>query len=303
MRFNASRRNVLAAGLGLLAVTVAGCTKAVQARTAPTAGSAIPPLAAIPPTPVSNAAAPRTTSPSTASATSASPVTAGSSAPHSPVSVPRPSKSPVTTSATRAAGPARQVAQGPVDRPRVALTFHGFGDVSYARQIMQIAKSKNARITVMAVGTWLADNPEIGREILAGGHDLGNHTLSHLDINSLPQDQMRTEVVGCRDILQRTTGTPGSYFRQSQSPTANSALLAIAGQAGYRTCLSYNVDSLDFTDPGAHAIRVNVAAAGPGAIVSMHLGHSGTVTALPFILDDLKRRGLAAVTVTKLLSA
>lgn len=204
---------------------------------------------------------------------------------------------------TQPSGPARQVAQGPVDRHRVALTFHGAGDISFARQILQIARSKNAHITVMAVGTWLADNPQIGREILAAGHEIGNHTLSHLDINSLPEDQMRTEVVGCRDILQRTTGMPGSYFRQSQSQTANSALLAIAGQAGYRTCLSYNVDSMDFTDPGAHAVRANVAAAGPGAIVSMHLGHSGTVTALPDVLDDLKRRGLVAVTVTKLLSA
>lgn len=185
----------------------------------------------------------------------------------------------------------------------MALTFHGAGDIGYARQILQIARSKNAHITVMAVGTWLADNPEIGREILAAGHEIGNHTLSHLDINSLPEGQMRTEVVGCRDVLQRTTGTPGTYFRQSQAQTANSALLAIAGQAGYRVCLSYNLDSLDFTDPGARAVRANVAAAGPGAIVSMHLGHSGTVTALPGVLDDLKRRGLAAVTVTKLLSA
>ena len=182
------------------------------------------------------------------------------------------------------------------------MTFHGGGDISYARQILQIARSKKARITVMAVGTWLADNPQIGREVLAAGHDIGNHTLSHLDINSLTEDQMRAEVIGCRDILQRTTGTPGSYFRQSQSQTANRQLLAVAGRAGYQVCLSYNLDSMDWTDPGAQAVRENVAAAGPGAIVSMHLGHSDTVTALPGILDDLAKRGLSAVTVTTLLS-
>jgi peptidoglycan/xylan/chitin deacetylase (PgdA/CDA1 family) len=185
----------------------------------------------------------------------------------------------------------------------VALTFHGAGDLSYARQILQIAHSKNARITVMAVGTWLAANPLIGREILAGGHDIGNHTLSHVDINSLPPEQMRAEVVGCREILLRTTGTPGAYFRQSQSQTANRELLRVAGEAGYRTCLSYDLDSMDWTDPGARAVRDNVAAAGPGSIVSMHLGHSDTVSALPGILDDLRRRGLSAVTVTTLLSS
>jgi len=209
---------------------------------------------------------------------------------------------PVSTTA-RPAGPARQIAHGPRDRPQVALTFHGFGDIAYAREVLQIAHAKNAHLTVMAVGTWLAENPGIGKEILVGGHDLGNHTLSHLDINSLPPDGMRAEVIGCRDILQRTTGTPGSYFRQSQSQTANKELLQIAGKAGYRVCLSYDLDSMDWTDPGPRTVRANVAAAGPGSIVSMHLGHSGTVTALPGILDDLAGRGLSAVTVTKLLSS
>lgn len=58
----------------------------------------------------------------------------------------------------------------------------------------------------MAVGTWLAKTPHIGREILAAGHDVGNHTLSRADINSLTEARIRTEVFRCRDILQRTTG-------------------------------------------------------------------------------------------------
>jgi peptidoglycan/xylan/chitin deacetylase (PgdA/CDA1 family) len=184
----------------------------------------------------------------------------------------------------------------------VALTFHGAGDISYAREILSIARAKNAALTVMAVGTWLSDNPEIGRQILAGGHDLGNHTLTHLDINSLPPQGMRNEVIGCRDILLRTTGHPGSYFRQSQSPTAIPQLLSIAGAAGYRICLSYDLDSMDWTDPGAQVVRENLAAARSGSIVSMHLGHRGTVDALPAILDDLAARGLHAVTVTTLLT-
>ncbi|MFZ5851927.1 MAG: polysaccharide deacetylase family protein, partial [Actinomycetota bacterium] len=38
-----------------------------------------------------------------------------------------------------------------------------------------------------------------------------------------------------------------------------------------------------------------------GSIVSLHLGHPGTVAALPAILDDLRGKGLAAVTVSQLL--
>jgi len=207
-----------------------------------------------------------------------------------------------STAPLRHTGPAVQVVHGPRNRRAVALTFHGAGEINLATQILTIAKAKNAAITVMAVGTWLADHPQIGREILAGHHQIGNHTFSHLDINALPIDQMRGEVVKCRQVLMTTVGTPGSYFRQSQSQTASDRLRQVAADAGYPVCLSYDLDSMDWTDPGPAAIRSNMLAAVPGSIVSMHLGHAGTVQALPDVLDDLTRRGLAAVTVGTLLS-
>lgn len=207
-----------------------------------------------------------------------------------------------STAPLRHTGPAVQVAHGPRNRRAVALTFHGAGDIALATQILTIVKAKSAAITVMAVGTWLADNPQIGREILAGHHQIGNHTFSHLDINALPIDQMRDEVVKCRQVLMKTTGTPGSYFRQSQSQTASDRLKQVAADAGYPVCLSYDLDSMDWTDPGPAAISRNMLAAVPGSIVSMHLGHAGTVQALPDVLDNLTRRGLAAVTVGTLLS-
>ena len=303
MPANSSRRTVITAGLGLLTVVVAGCTKAVQARLSPspaptTAATSISPAA----TPASAAEVVPTAVPKPAS-TSAAPLSVH---PHPTTSSTAGThRVPVRTPTTRPsgpAGPAVQIAHGPGTRPNVALTFHGAGDIAYAREILKIARAKKAHLTVMAVGTWLSDNPAIGREILAGGHELGNHTLSHLDINSLSPEGMRTEVIGCRDILQRTTGSPGTYFRQSQSPTASDVLRQVVGTAGYRVCLSYDLDSMDWTDPGAQAVRDNLAAARPGSIVSMHLGHQGTVEALPGILDDLTTRGLRAVTVTTLLA-
>jgi peptidoglycan/xylan/chitin deacetylase (PgdA/CDA1 family) len=67
--------------------------------------------------------------------------------------------------------------------------------------------------------------------------------------------------------------------------------------------VSYDVDSLDYSDPGPDAIASTVlGSTRPGSIVSLHFGHSGTVTALPAILRGLARRGLRPVTLTELLS-
>ena len=287
---NVSRRSLIGAGLLVAAAGLAGCSKAVQAALTTTSAPTGTPMS---------------TSGATGSATTALGVSASSVVPSTPWSTDRPSaaaSSASTVPAPSPSGSAVEIAHGPRAKPRVALTFHGAGDVGLARRILQIAKARGARITVMVVGTWLSDNPGIAAEILAGGHQLGNHTWSHQDINSMPEGDMRQEVIRCRDLLMQIAGTPGAYFRPSQTATANALMKQVAGAAGYAISLSYDVDSMDYTDPGAAAVRQNMAAAQAGSIVSMHLGHQDTIDALPGVLDDLNARGLAAVTVGELLA-
>jgi peptidoglycan/xylan/chitin deacetylase (PgdA/CDA1 family) len=183
----------------------------------------------------------------------------------------------------------------------VALTFHGAGDPQIARQLLAIFAANHAKVTVFAVGTWLAADPRIAGEIVAAGHELGNHTYSHLDIDSLPEAAAAQEIVRCRDLLVAQVGSGGTYFRQSQAQNATPLVRRLAGQAGYPVCLSYDIDSLDYTDPGPTAVRQNVATAQPGSIVSMHFGHQGTVDAMPQVLADLAARGLTPVTAGTLL--
>jgi peptidoglycan/xylan/chitin deacetylase (PgdA/CDA1 family) len=65
------------------------------------------------------------------------------------------------------------------------------------------------------------------------------------------------------------------------------------------------VDPADWTNPGSGAVygRV-VGATRPGSIVLMHDGggsRSGTLAALPGIIDSLRGRGYRFVTVSRLL--
>lgn len=183
----------------------------------------------------------------------------------------------------------------------VALTFHGGDDPGTARAILAVCAERDARITVLAIGTWLAENPTMAAEILGGGHDLGNHTWSHPVLSELGEEEVREEIVRCRDLLVAQTGSPGAFFRTSSGQHASPLILREAGLAGYSTCLSYDVDPEDWTDPGADAVRAGVAEAPAGSIVSLHFGHPGTVDALPGILDDLTGRGLQPVAASMLL--
>lgn len=196
-----------------------------------------------------------------------------------------------------------QIAHGPRTRPQVALTFHGQGDPAIAEAVLGEAEKGGARVTVLAVGTWLDEHPDIARRILDGGHDLGNHTLSHLDINAMSEADANAEIRGCAERLTRLTGSIGTWFRPSRTPRASPLVERLARTAGYPHTLSYDVDSLDFTSPGAPAVtRTVMGEVRAGSIVSLHFGYADTVAALPAVLEELHRRGLHAVTTTELLS-
>lgn len=223
----------------------------------------------------------------------------------SPASSPAgPTPRPAVSADPSAGGLAAEVVHGPRDRPLVALTFHGQGDPALATALLAEAERAGARVTVLAVGSWLDQHRQMARRIIDGGHELGNHTQRHLDINSMSEAGAFMEIRECADLLRRLTGSAGHWFRPSRTPHATSAVQRAARRAGYRHCLSYDVDSLDYTDPGAAAVgRTVLRAVRPGSVVSLHLGHPGTVAAMPAILDGLRRRGLRAVTATALLTA
>ena len=191
-----------------------------------------------------------------------------------------------------------EVVHGPRDKPNVALTFHGQGDPAQVKALLDELEHAGARVTVLAVGSWLDAQPAMAKRVLDGGHELGNHTQNHLAVT-----KAFTEIDACASRLKRLTGSIGTWFRPSQTQFSTPTVRAQATKVGYPTCLSYDLDSTDSTDPGAAAVvRTTLAGVQHGSIVSLHFGHAGTVSALPEILDGLRQRGLHPVTMTELMA-
>jgi peptidoglycan/xylan/chitin deacetylase (PgdA/CDA1 family) len=141
----------------------------------------------------------------------------------------------------------------------------------------------------------------MARRILDGGHELGNHTQNHAAIAEMSPARTYAEIDACAQQLKELTGSIGTWFRPSQTQYATPTIQAQAARVGYPTCLSYDLDSLDYTDPGADlVVNTTLRAAQNGSIVSLHFGHADTVAALPRVLDGLRQRGLHPVTMTEL---
>jgi peptidoglycan/xylan/chitin deacetylase (PgdA/CDA1 family) len=232
---------------------------------------------------------------------SAAPTATGSPSPG-----PSPTGSPSPTAPALpplAAGTPEEVVSGPRNRQQVALTFHGQGDPKLATALLEAAEQHGAKVTVLAVGSWLDEQPQMAQRILSGGHELGNHTQNHLDITSMSPDQAYAEITACADRLKRLTGSIGRWFRPSEAQYATTQVKEQAHRAGYEHILSFDLDPRDYQDPGADVVQRRIlGAVKPGSIVALHMGHQGTVDALPAVLTALQQRGLSAVTASQLCS-
>ncbi|MFE9248339.1 polysaccharide deacetylase family protein [Streptomyces sp. NPDC007088] len=233
-----------------------------------------------------------------ATAVPASPLAGGTAGPARPVG----GATAVSRSPRRLPGQPEQIEHGPRSRPRVALTFDGDGEPRTARAMLRTLAEHRVHATVLAVGTWLGADPGLARAILDGGHELGNHTEHHRDINALPEAEARAEIEDCARRLRRLTGGIGAWFRPSRAHDANTVVRALARKAGYPHVLSYDIAPLDYRDPGSAAVTRRVLdAARPGGIITLNMGRAGTLEALPDILDGLGRRGLDVGTASALL--
>ncbi|MFJ8044371.1 polysaccharide deacetylase family protein [Kitasatospora sp. NPDC096147] len=276
---NADRRTVLRSAAGLATAAALGALSACSAAEPPAAEgpASPPPLPSAAPT----ASAPPSPSPS-ASPTATRPVVVPAFAPLAP-------------------GTPAEVVNGPRNRPEIALTFHGEGDPAQATALLERAEQHGVKLTVLAVGRWLDQQPQMAERILRGGHELGNHTQNHRDLNALTPDQVHAEIAECAERLQRLTGSIGRWFRPSAAQYASKVVREQARLVGYEHCLSFDVDPHDYTDPGADLLqRRLLRTVRSGSVVALHMGHQGTVDALPGLLDGLHRMGLQPVTASQL---
>lgn len=292
------RRWFLLSGAVVAAAVACGRAGTDSAGTAGTDGT----LPAAEPAPPTTSGAPATAGTSAAGATTSAPASSTTSTGKAGSSPTSSSNSPTT----RAATTARFITNGDRGTRDVALTFHTNGDLGQVRSVLDIVEGRRLAITAFVVGNWLDANPSMGGRLVQGGHEVANHTYTHPTFEKLSAATMASEITKCRDVLARTTnGGGGTWFRLSGTDDGtaapSAAAMKAAGDAGYRGVIGFDVDPFDYKDPGKQAvIDRTLAAAQPGSIISLHMGHPGTIEALPAILDGLQSRDLHPVTLSTL---
>ncbi len=198
-----------------------------------------------------------------------------------------------------------EVDRGPRGRGRVALTFDGGGPADPAPRILEVLREHDLRVTIFLTGRWAEEHPDLVRQMVREGHELGNHTYGHLDLRTLEDDQILDEFLRTEAILRDLAGVSSRPFFRPPFGARDGRVLALAARAGYLS-VYWTLDSLDSVPPAKTVDDLVARVADPnrdldGAIVLLHLGSPATAEALPRILEALQGRGYEIVTVSELL--
>jgi peptidoglycan/xylan/chitin deacetylase (PgdA/CDA1 family) len=185
-------------------------------------------------------------------------------------------------------------------RPLVALTFDdGPTPLGAGYALRELARS-HARATFFLTGREAASRPDLVAAIVAGGHEVGNHSFSHRPMVGASMAHYQREI----DRTQAALGRGGAASRTFRPPYGKKLVgLPLAVERAGLRMVTWDVEDPTTSDPVAFADRV-VAAARPGSIILLHVMYPANDTArraLPAILSGLQHKGLRIVTVGELL--
>jgi len=187
-----------------------------------------------------------------------------------------------------------------VKRGTIALTFDDGPDPVWTPKILEVLRRNHVHATFFVVGTQVAAHPEILRQILVDGHEVGVHTFTHPDLGTVPAWRQSLELSETQLVVAGATGQTTSLLRPPYASSndaldnAEWAALRNAAGDGYLTVLT-TLDSEDWRRPGVdHVIANSTPKGGGGQVLLMHDAGSDraqTVAALGRLLPQLTKRG------------
>ncbi|ADQ81053.1 glycosyl transferase family 2 [Paludibacter propionicigenes WB4] len=194
---------------------------------------------------------------------------------------------------------------------KIALTFDDGPNPDYTPKILDILKEKKCPATFFVIGANIQNNIPLLRREYKEGHEIGNHTYTHPDLDLTSDNRERIELRSTRLLIESILGHSTLLFR---APSLNDAEptnltqirgLSTAHDEGFISVTSF-IDTNDWEeDVSEDSIMARaIRRIHDGNIILMHDAggiRSETVAALPHLIDYYRKHGYEFVTVSALM--
>ncbi len=219
----------------------------------------------------------------------------------------------------------------------LSITFDGGYEAHEADEILDALRARGIKTTVFLTGLFIKRHPDITRQIVLDGHEVGNHTMTHPHLTSFAKDFTHKLLPGVsrpfllrelrqtEEVFKEITGVEMAPLWRAPYGEINDTLRRWAFKEGYlHVGWTYDhgsresLDTLDWVHDtssrfyhSSTEIKARILGFGKGSngvrggIILMHLGTERRIDRVSSILgemlDDLTNMGYRFVKVSRLL--
>jgi peptidoglycan-N-acetylglucosamine deacetylase len=184
----------------------------------------------------------------------------------------------------------------------VALSFDDGPVAGNTLQIIQTLKENNAEAAFFCIGSRIADNEAILKQIHNEGHLIGNHTFSHhFWFDMFSAKTMLADVRMMDKALDGVIGKMPKLFRPPYGVTNPNLKKAII--KGNYIPVGWSMRSLDTVIKNEKKLLNRVTSKiKPGAVFLFHDTSNATVAVLPAIIKHIRANGYEIMRLDKMLN-
>ncbi|WP_432029938.1 polysaccharide deacetylase family protein [Streptomyces sp. 1222.5] len=177
----------------------------------------------------------------------------------------------------------------------VNITIDDGPDPQWTPQVLQLLRDNGVKATFCMVGTQAEAHPDLVKKVVAAGHRLCDHTVSHdTTMDTKSQAYQKQQILKAEQQITKASGGVRPMYYRAPGGAFTPYSRHLAAERGMRP-LGWNVDSKDFERPGTDAIVTTVKTEltnGPTILFHDAGGdRSQTVAALRTLLPWLKQQG------------
>ena len=190
--------------------------------------------------------------------------------------------------------------RGDTSAKEITLTFDDGPHPQFTYRLLELLRQLDVKATFFVVGKKVDESPQVVADILQQGHEIGNHTYHHINLDNTTQAVVEEEIRLCNVAVKKACGKTPVVFRPPGGHHQQH-IMAGAEKMGMPVIL-WTDDPADFAKPGADVILARILKeVASGSDILLHDGMEQTLEMLPELIIRLKHDGYRFVTLSEML--
>ncbi|QFK71027.1 polysaccharide deacetylase family protein [Pradoshia sp. D12] len=173
------------------------------------------------------------------------------------------------------------------NKPVVSFIINVAWGNEYIEGMLDTLKRHKIHATFVLEGRWVKNNPDLAKRIAAAGHELGNHSYTHPNMQQLSAAAAEKEISETNRVIQEVTGYTPKLFGPP-SGSFNDRTVKVAASLGMETIL-WTVDTVDWKKPTPEVLTKRVLDhIHKGALILMHPTES-TSKSMDILIKNIEK--------------